>query len=343
MGSLPEQIAPLTLENIYYFFIYQSHGIIEYDGQDWFLQYIPGGAVFKKTGLGPSHTGDVATLFHEYGHQIDGLSYGYLSPHVGMINTLGFYEMFFDMEDTKDGYFGIYARYLDNPLFVSAYADGWEHPDYPGYYTVYEAFAEAFALYIVNGRLFREFATIDYDYERQYDWLKTNVFGGTEYATGSEDSISNDSPLWDYNSGLLPPGIHDVLEYGHVYDSTSYENPVFSLSRHVEILTGSPTCPVITEIKPQRRFPKERIKIFGSGFGHTQGDSIVKIGPKTFDKDSPRIKKWTDTLIRIKIPNFKCEWFKGKNRRPRKVQILVPGCLPSNTMKFKVKKPDTCP
>jgi hypothetical protein len=231
LGSLPERIAPLTLENVYYFFRYQSFGIIEYDG-GWTLDYTRG--IYGKTNAAPSHTTNVAQTFHEYGHQIDDMLYGYFSPHVGMVDTQGFYEILFDMGDTRTGAYGTYAMYLPETRFVSQYADGWQHPQYPGYFSVAESFAESFALYITHGRLYRELAALDQNYERQYNWLKDNVFDGIEYDTGSESCISHGWPSsWNYNNNQLPPGISDTLEYCHVPANTSYDNPVFSLSSYV--------------------------------------------------------------------------------------------------------------
>ncbi len=270
LGSLPEHIAPLTLETVYYFFRCQSHGIIKHQNSRTVLQYIPGGAVFKRTQLSPSHTHEVVTFFHEYAHQIDSRLYSHFSPHVGMVETLGFYEILFDLDDTKYGPFGIYARHPADPRFVSGYADGWEHPEYPGYYSVVESFAESFALYVVNGRLYRQLATINYEYEQQYNWLKTNVFDGIEYDTGSEDCISNDSPLWDYSSDSPPSTVTDTVKYKYLHDNTNYENPIFSLSRHVERLGAieEPTYAVTTELLPLHGGYGTKLNISGSGFGN---------------------------------------------------------------------------
>jgi len=78
-------------------------------------------------------------------------------------------------------------------------------------------------------------------------------------------------------------------------------------------------APYIDKLRPRRCEPGEQIRIIGYGFGETQGDSVVHIGKRTFDSSSPRIKLWSDTKIRIKVPNYKCEWFKGRDYRRRKV------------------------
>jgi hypothetical protein len=319
LGALPEHIAPLTLENVYYFFRCQSHGIIKHQNGRTVLQYIPGGAVFKKTQVSPSHTREVVTFFHEYAHQIDSLLYNHFSPHAGMVETLGFYEILFDLEDTKYGPFGIYARYAANLRFVSGYADGWEHPEYPGYYSVVESFAESFALYVVNGRLYRQLAKIDYEYEKQYNWLRTNVFDGIEYDTGSEDCISNDSPFWDYSSDLPPSNVTDTLTYKYVHDNTSDENPIFSLSRHVKKLgvLEKSTYTVTTELLPLQGGYGTKIKVSGSGFGNQRSGmfnasqgyySFVTFNDNTDTMIATKYpacyRLWTDSQVVVKFKNL---------------------------------------
>jgi len=103
---------------------------------------------------------------------------------------------------------------------------------------------------------------------------------------------------------------------------------------------GEP-LPVMDKLKAGSREPGEKISIIGYGFGDTQGDSIVHIGNKVVDSSSSRIKLWSDTKIRIKIPNYSCSWFKGKEFRLRKVWVTVDS-VDSNRKKLKIMKPDTC-
>ena len=103
--------------------------------------------------------------------------------------------------------------------------------------------------------------------------------------------------------------------------------------------------PLIDKLKPRPREPGQVVRIIGSGFGDTQGDSEVHIGPKVYGPDHKKIKLWTDTKIKVKLPNYKCEWFKGKDYRSRKIWVMVGGQdgVSSNVKKMKVFKPDTCP
>jgi hypothetical protein len=97
------------------------------------------------------------------------------------------------------------------------------------------------------------------------------------------------------------------------------------------------------------RGPKEPgtiLRIFGNGFGDTQGDSVLHINKLTLDSTSNRIKTWTDTKIRVKLPfvNKGCDWYVHGNStcRKRKVWVTVDG-LDSNIKTLRVRKPIACP
>ncbi len=108
---------------------------------------------------------------------------------------------------------------------------------------------------------------------------------------------------------------------------------------------STPTTPAIERIRGTKE-PGKRIRIIGSGFGQTQGESVLHIGPKTFDSNSARIKLWSDTKIRFRLPfkNKSCSWFnngEGTYKR-RKAWVTVDG-VDSSIKRFRVQKPDTCP
>ena len=105
-------------------------------------------------------------------------------------------------------------------------------------------------------------------------------------------------------------------------------------------IVGRVVC--ITKLGRAPCEPGEGIRIIGYGFGDTQGDSVVHIGKRAFDSSSLRIKLWSDTKIRIKVPNYTCEWFRGQDYRKRKVWVTVDG-IESNIKRLKVLKPETCP
>ncbi len=93
--------------------------------------------------------------------------------------------------------------------------------------------------------------------------------------------------------------------------------------------------------------PGTILRIIGQNFGDNQGDSVLHINRMTFDSTSNRIKLWTDTKIRMRLPfrNKGCEWFiHGKGTcRKRKVWLTIGGA-DSNIKTLRVKKPVTlCP
>jgi len=97
------------------------------------------------------------------------------------------------------------------------------------------------------------------------------------------------------------------------------------------------------------RGPKEPgtiLRIFGNGFGDTQGDSVVHFNKMTLDSTSNRIKTWTDTKISVKLPfvNKDCNWYVHGNStcRKRKVWVTVGGA-DSNIKTLRVRKPIVCP
>jgi beta propeller repeat protein len=104
--------------------------------------------------------------------------------------------------------------------------------------------------------------------------------------------------------------------------------------------------PVIERLRPRNCNPREILRIIGSGFGNTQGDSVLHIGPRTYDSSSSSIRLWSDTRIRIRIPFKKkpCDWYTHGDLtyRKRKVWVTVGG-VDSNKKRFRVLKPLPCP
>jgi hypothetical protein len=67
---------------------------------------------------------------------------------------------------------------------------------------------------------------------------------------------------------------------------------------------------------------------------------VIYVSGKTFDSSSKKIKLWSDTKIKLKIPNYPCDWFSG-GRRSRKVWVTVGGA-DSNKKGIKVIRPASC-
>lgn len=104
---------------------------------------------------------------------------------------------------------------------------------------------------------------------------------------------------------------------------------------------GEP-LPIIKRVRPRLREPGQPITIIGCGFGDTQGDSVVHIYPKVLDSGHKKIRLWTDTKIKVKLPKYKCKWFGDRDYRRRKVWVTVAG-TDSNIKRVKVIKPGVCP
>jgi hypothetical protein len=104
--------------------------------------------------------------------------------------------------------------------------------------------------------------------------------------------------------------------------------------------------PYIDEILPAfntgRRFAGRTISLIGDNFGDTQGSSVVNINSKTFDSTSPRIRIWSNTLIKMRAPKPACDKYNVKGFVSRRVWVTV-GVEDSNVVKFKLTKPKSCP
>jgi len=102
-----------------------------------------------------------------------------------------------------------------------------------------------------------------------------------------------------------------------------------------------PVPPMMDRLKPRRCYPEDEIKIIGYGFGETQEDSIVHVGKRRFDSSSARIRLWSNSKIKIRIPDYRCKSFKGQDYRKQKVWVTVHD-VDTNKRGIKVIKPDRC-
>ncbi len=172
------------------------------------------------------------TMIHEYAHYLDNNIYskdGVTSQ--GAIDTTGFYNISYNTSDMKtDPSSGWKFYTLNRPgnfknEFVGSYAVGWSLTNNPQYYTPYEDFAESFALYVVNGKTFRELAAANSVLKQKYDWLKQNAFNGQEYQSGisnggallsvSPSGIANKNGATTANTGAF--NIRDFTEISPDY------------------------------------------------------------------------------------------------------------------------------
>jgi hypothetical protein len=107
--------------------------------------------------------------------------------------------------------------------------------------------------------------------------------------------------------------------------------------RHHQLL-NPPTIDKIRGVKE----PGGIIRIIGGYFEDTQEDSIVHLGSRTYDSSKLRIKLWSPTKIKIKLPNYSCSWFNDNDLRKLKVWVTVNG-KDSNVKKPGILRPASCP
>lgn len=196
----------------------------------------------------------------------------------------------------------------------------------------YYGMAGARRVYEYNAHLSIPFDQEYWQSEQPYGWwwFWVGIAFNDDYEPGRQ---------WGWHASL--PTVDIVANWGE-----TQTGPWTYLDNDVALeLMVIPTF--IDKLRPRSCLPNERIRIIGAGFGDTQGDSLVHIGNKnTYDSTSSRIKLWTDTKIKVKIPfaNKKCSWFTGGDGEYRKKKVWVTvGGVDSNKKNLKVLKPDNCP
>jgi parallel beta-helix repeat protein len=166
----------------------------------------------------------------------------------------------------------------------------------------------------------------------------------TDQTTGAVTSWS-----WDFNDDGIEDaaGENSLFAFAEAGDYTVSLTVTGPGGQDTEVkedyihVTEPAGAPIIDKIGGTKE-PGKKIRIIGSGFGDPQGDSVVHLGNRTYDSSKLRIKLWSNTMIKIKLPNYGCTWFKGKDVRRVKVWVTVGG-VDSNVKSIRVQKPDTCP
>ncbi len=182
-------------------------------------------------------------IIHEYAHYLDNnLSSKTPGTSKGIIDTNDFFSISYDISDVKinNDNWKFYTLKRPNNInneFLSTYAQGWQLTFDSSYRTAFEDFAESFAMYVTQGKVFRILADKNTVLKQKYDWLKQNVFKGTEYLTGVDNAIMliKNNPyhtiqptvttgvynieefseavpgfVWNYNFDTLPTGILSI-------------------------------------------------------------------------------------------------------------------------------------
>jgi PKD repeat protein len=110
-------------------------------------------------------------------------------------------------------------------------------------------------------------------------------------------------------------------------------------------VTGS-TAPVIDKLFRRRREPGAIVAIVGSNFGTGNPGDYVRIGGTELPYGHKRIRLWSPTKIRVRIPKRRyvrngCAWFKEQDSRKVKVWVNIEG-TDSNVKRLTVLKPVDC-
>jgi hypothetical protein len=172
-------------------------------------------------------------------------------------------------------------------------------------------------------------------------WLiKTDENG--DIPTCGDMAIADVTVTSLFNEGENANGSWSSWLYPHRVEIDVTRKSDASVSRS----DGCPLVPTIDKIGNRKCYPGDIIKIRGSGFGDEQGESVVHINKLAYNETSSRIKLWSDTLIKVKIPfgKKKCSWFihgDGEYRK-RKVWVTITGGIDTNSKKIRVLKPESC-
>lgn len=97
----------------------------------------------------------------------------------------------------------------------------------------------------------------------------------------------------------------------------------------------------ICALEPNVANPGDVIKIFGSGFGSMQGDSILHIGDETFDQNSSNIQLWSDCKLEFMVSEHECNWWGLQDYREEDVWVTV-NDEDSNKKTLKIIRPKDC-
>ena len=142
-------------------------------------------------------------------------------------------------------------------------------------------------------------------------------------------------------------GLEDTQVYYFVV--TAYDEKGFESGYSNEVcFTYLPHEPVIHRVIPNLTPPSQAgssryVTIHGLDFGQPQGSSMLHIGGnKIWSEGHPKIGLWSDTIIKITIPKYNCEWFGDREFRNRNIWVTVDS-VDSNKTKLMVLKPGSCP
>jgi hypothetical protein len=154
------------------------------------------------------------------------------------------------------------------------------------------------------------------------------VIFGLEHGWGNWDCHDN-PPGTPCLCDIVPDGVCNSLD--GVCFLRAWNRPECKISLYIE------------KLRPRKAEPGKAIRIIGRGFGDGAAGDFIYFGPKKLEFGSPRIKLWTDTKIRVKIPKYKYikndnAWFNGEDFRRVRVRVRVGG-EDSNYKRLKILNP----
>ncbi len=168
------------------------------------------------------YTLTVNTL-HEHAHLID--ANAPRGRQVGGLDTTEFYKFSYDTNDCIMTAGWRYCKPLidmnDKTQLIShffSYAPGWQSGFQPDYWTPYEDFAVSIEMFVMHGKVFRDYAKDKPVLLQKYNWIKKYVFDNAAFETGDPDYNTYAPDLYDIGYGLVSAGGLGELRPDYVYD-----------------------------------------------------------------------------------------------------------------------------
>jgi hypothetical protein len=166
-------------------------------------------------------------------------------------------------------------------------------------------------------------------------------------ASGPEPNDSLSYDIYFGTSSLPPLVVSDKISRNYkpktLLPLTRYYWKIVARDEHgaetvgpvISFTTGNP--PYIDSISPNPCNTSQVISIIGMHFGDTQGNSKIYLGrKKVFGPGNARIKMWSDTRIKFKVPAFTA-WSSGTTR-VKNIWVRV-NRMNSNKVPLTISKP----
>lgn len=151
-----------------------------------------------------------------------------------------------------------------------------------------EDFAESFAAYVQEGKIFKERIKNEPDLKQKYDFLKQNVFDNVEFDTGGLDVFNN----WKKANGNTLPS--NTIGY--------YDNSPDWVWDYKYLNQKNLAGPTIDSIDPSATTSSQTVTIRGNNFGSQTG--VVYFYKDNGSTSNLSIDTWSENEIRGKTSGF---------------------------------------